>query len=159
MRPKEQADVLMMLRSAPDTLGALVGGLDEPAVRRRPGGGEWSVAEIVAHLVDGEWAWFRRIRRMAVEERPEMEVYPDADYTKPSLQESLARYREARADDLAYLEGLAPERWARSGRHELWGDVDILWAARHLAAHDAEHFAQIARISFPQSGGGAGRRA
>ena len=149
----------MMLRSAPDTLGALVGGLDEPAVRRRPGGGEWSVAEIVAHLVDGEWAWFRRIRRMAVEEQPEMEVYPDADYKKPSLQESLVRYRDARAEDLAYLEGLTPETWARSGRHELWGDVDILWAARHLAAHDAEHLAQIARISSPLSGEGAGRRA
>lgn len=133
-----------MLRSAPDTLSALVHGLDDEEAGRRVGE-EWSIREIVAHLVDGEWAWFTRIRRMATEERPRMEVFPNADYTKPSLEESLSAYIRSRAEDLNYLESLTPEQWARSGQHELWGDIDILWAARHLAAHDAEHLSQLAR--------------
>jgi uncharacterized damage-inducible protein DinB len=144
-RPKEQSDVLTMLRSAPATLTVLVSGLDDE-VARRPVGDEWSISEIVAHLVDGERAWFTRIRRMATEDGPLMEMFPNADYSSPSLAESLSGYERDRAQDLDYLESLAPEQWARPGRHESWGDVDILWAARHLAAHDAEHFAQIARL-------------
>jgi hypothetical protein len=56
-RPKEQSDILVMLRSAPGTLTALVSGLSEDAARRHVRE-EWSIAEILAHLVDGEWAWF-----------------------------------------------------------------------------------------------------
>jgi DinB superfamily len=144
-RPKEQWDVLTMLRSAPATLTGLVSGLGEDLARRQVGE-EWSIAAIVAHLVDGEWAWFTRIRRMATEEQPLMEMFPNADYSGRSLGESLTGYVRNRAQDLDYLESLAPARWARRGRHELWGDIDVLWAARHLAAHDAEHFAQIARL-------------
>jgi uncharacterized damage-inducible protein DinB len=144
-RPKEQEDVLLMLRSAPDTLTALVTGLDEENAGRRVAE-DWSVREIVAHLVDGEWAWFSRIRQMATEERPLMKVFPNADYTKSSLGEALAGYVRNRTEDLAYLQTLPPEQWMRPGQHELWGDIDILWAARHLAAHDAEHFSQLARL-------------
>lgn len=89
-----------MLRSAPGTLTALVHGLDDEEAGRRTGE-EWSIREIVAHLVDGEWAWFTRIRRMAIEERPRMEVFPNADYTKPSLDESLSAYIRSRAEDLS----------------------------------------------------------
>jgi hypothetical protein len=140
-RPKEQWDVLIMLRSAPATLGALVAGLGEDRALTHQGE-EWSIAEIVAHPVDGEWAWSTRLRRMATEDRPSMEMFPNADYSRASL----ASYARNRAEDIDYLESLAPELWSRPGRHEVWGDVDILWAARHLAAHDAEHFAQIARF-------------
>lgn len=146
MRPKEQMDLLLMLRSAPDTLTGLVSGLTEEQAGKRSGEGEWSIREVVAHLVDGEWAWFTRIRQMTTEERPQMETFPNADYTKPTLHQSLVRYVRDRTQHLAYLESLGPEKWARSGQHELWGDINVLWAARHLAAHDAEHFAQIARI-------------
>ncbi len=147
-RPKEQSDILVMLRSAPGTLTALVSGLSEDAARWHVGE-EWSIAEILAHLVDGEWAWFTRIRRMATEDRPLMEMFPNADYSIPSLDESLTAYVRNRAQDLDYLESLAPEQWGRPGRHEFWGDIDILWAARHLAVHDAEHLAQIARLREP----------
>jgi uncharacterized damage-inducible protein DinB len=144
-RPKEETDLLLILRSAPDTLTSLVNGLTEERARNRPREGEWSIGEIVAHLVDGEWAWFTRVRLMSTEERPHMQAFPNADYTKPTLHESLASYVRNRREDLAYLENLAPQQWSRSGRHELWGEIDVLWAVRHLAAHDAEHFAQIAR--------------
>lgn len=135
-----------MLRSAPDTLTALTTGLTDDTLGRRSGEGEWSVPEIVAHLVDGEWAWFTRIRRMATEEQPRMDRFPDADYSRPSLHESVTRFARDRGQDVDYLESLPAADWARSGRHQIWGEIDILWAARHLAAHDAEHFAQIARI-------------
>jgi len=143
-RPKEQSDVLTMLRSAPQTLTALVSGLDEADALKQVGQ-EWSIAEIVAHLVHGEWAWFTRIRLMATQDEPRMKVFPDSDHIPP-LAESLTGYLRNRVEDLDFLEGLTPQGWARSGKHEVWGDIDILWAARHLAAHDAEHLAQISRL-------------
>lgn len=135
-----------MLRSAPHTLEPLVSDLADERLRRKDGADGWSIPEIVAHLVDGEQAWFRRVRLMVEEDHPIMDRFPNLDYTKPTLQESMHVFRTLRQADVAYLDGLAPEQWGRGGVHSHWGEIDVLWAARHLAAHDADHLAQIARL-------------
>jgi hypothetical protein len=150
-RPKEQVDLLMMLSVAPDTLQALVAGLGDDEARGVATGDEWPVSQIVAHMVDGERAWSARIRRMAREELPRMEPMPDADWARPPLSESLHEYRTLRETDFAFLEELPADAWSRPGVHTKWGPMDITWAARHLATHDAEHFAQIARALATRS--------
>ncbi len=143
---KEHADLIAVYRATPDTLRALIKDLTSERARLGGGGDDaWSVSEIVAHLYDGEWPWFERVRRMREEDDPWLRVYPNADYSKPLLTESMAKFTALRAEHIAYLEALAPEEWQRTGRHETWGPISILWATRHLAAHDATHLAQIAR--------------
>jgi uncharacterized damage-inducible protein DinB len=145
-RPKDQVDVLSMLRSAPHTLDALAADATPGQLRAKATQEEWSISEIVAHLVDAEQAWFSRIRLMAEQDRPEMKPFANPDYGLSNIQESLQTFHSQRQADLDYLDRLEPEQWGRGGEHSRWGTIDILWAARHLAAHDAEHLAQIARV-------------
>lgn len=144
-RPKEQVDLLVMLRTAPDTLAALVAGVDSDQARSSTAEGEWSISEIVAHLVDGEQAWFSRVRLMVERDHPRMKPFPNLDYSKSALKDSLQEYRRLRVSDVEFLEKLSADLWKRGGTHSLWGKIDIHWVARHLAAHDAEHLGQIAR--------------
>ncbi len=147
---KHHAELIAAYDSTPDTVRALVHGLsdDDVQTRGKPGSEgevEWSVAEIVAHLYDAEWPWFERVRRMREENHPYLPVYPNADYTKTRMRESLEKFCALRAEQVEYLKGLSDEEWQRDGRHELWGDITILWAVHHIAGHDASHLAQIAR--------------
>jgi hypothetical protein len=149
MRPgeKERLDLITMLRSTPATLNALTAGLTDEAARRHPPPpDEWSTSEIAAHLVDAEQAWMsRRIKLMAEDDEPPLPYYPDADYSIPTLQESLSEFGHLRDENLAYLETLPAAAWRRRGTHPRWGDISITWAVRHIAAHDAEHLAQLSR--------------
>lgn len=145
-RLKEQVDLLVRLRNAPATLAALVAGVDSDQARSSTAEGEWSISEIVAHLVDGEQAWFKRVRLMLEQDHPRMESFPNLDYSKSALEDSLQEYRRLRMSDVESLGKLSPDLWQRGGTHSVWGKIDIYWVARHLAAHDTEHFAQIARL-------------
>ena len=144
---KERTDLLAILSSTPTTLQALTAGLsDEVARRRQEPPDEWSVAEIAAHLVDAEQSWLsRRVRLMREQDEPDLPYYPDPDYAKPALAESLNEFNRLREANLAYLESMQPTDWRRRGTHVRWGPISITWAVRHVAAHDAEHLAQLAR--------------
>ncbi len=143
---KQRVDLLTILRSTPDTLRGLTGGLSDPAARRGESAEDWSVAQVAAHLVDAERAWFSRIRLMREQDHPLLVYFPDLDITRPDLSESLAEIERRRQETVAYLEGLKPAEWRRGGDYKgRWGEITIAWAARHLAAHDAGHLAQIAR--------------
>ena len=146
-REKERNDLLTILRSTPTTLEALTAEVsDENAHHRGDQPDEWSVSEIAAHLVDAEQAWLqRRIRLMAEEDHPRLPYYPDLDYTKPRLRQSVGEFARARQANVAYLESLLLADWGRRGTHERWGEITVTWAVRHIAAHDAEHLAQLSR--------------
>jgi DTW domain-containing protein YfiP len=45
-------ELLKTLRATPVVLRALVDGVDEARLRRRPAPGEWAIIEVVAHLAD-----------------------------------------------------------------------------------------------------------
>src|SRR5919198_6680366 len=121
-REKERNDLLTILRSTPTTLEALTAEVsDENAHHRGDQPDEWSVSEIAAHLVDAEQAWLqRRIRLMAEQDHPRLPYYPDLDYTRPGLPESLEEFGGLRQANVAYLEALPPPDWRRRGPHERW---------------------------------------
>jgi hypothetical protein len=145
MTAKERQDVLRMLAATPDTLRVVAGTLSDDAAARRPDPEEWSAGEVVAHLVDAEVSWFKRIHLMVDEDRPRLVWYSNPDYSLPPLRESLDTFLRMRTEDVAYLEALPERAWERTGDHEHWGHIDVIWAGRHLAAHDADHLAQISR--------------
>jgi hypothetical protein len=63
---------------------ALVDGVDDDGLRRRPAPGEWAIIEVVAHLADTEGRALARGRRMLVEDSP---------FLEPFDQEALAEER------------------------------------------------------------------
>ena len=84
------------------------------------------------------------MRLMKEQDGPFLPYYPDLDLNQP-LAWSVGEVTRSRSENVAYLETLDPVDWDRGGNHERWGPITILWAVRHIAAHDAEHLAQIAR--------------
>ena len=145
-------EILKSLRASPVILGALVAGLDDEQIRRRPAPGEWAVIEVVAHVADVDERAHTRLRRMLAEDNPFLPAFDqdalavERGYIGMDLPEQVARYRQSRAAHLADLAGLDRRQWQRSGRHEAAGDLTVQVYEAHVASEDVDHLAQIARL-------------
>lgn len=148
----EHAELIETYQATPVILRALVRGIDDEQARYRPSAGEWSIVEVVAHLADADERAHERVRRMLEEEQPVLAAYDPAalaeerNYRAMSLAQALARFEQLRAAHVATLAQLGTADWQRSGHHEEAGTITVESLTRHMAAHDAVHLAQIARL-------------
>jgi uncharacterized damage-inducible protein DinB len=90
----------------------LLGDLSEE-VAESPG--DWSIAQILNHMLDTENRYIGRVRRMQREDRPAMRMMPDPDYTKLSGLKAWTLFYELRKRHLKLLRSLKPAEWRRSG--------------------------------------------
>ena len=120
----------------------MLGDLSEEVAESR---GDWSIAQILNHLLDTENRYVGRVRRMRREDRPTMKIMTDPDYTKLPALKAWARFYELRKRHLRLLRSLKIAEWRRSGTLTPVGKISIAGLVRHMAAHDAMHTAQIAR--------------
>ena len=124
----------------------------EPATfSARPGPDAWSATEILCHLRDIEDFYMGRMQLMLVNDRPTLVVLdPDRwarerQYQRCDAMEALATFRSARAETLAFLDGLTPEQWERSANHPLLGVITVRRIVHSMAKHDRVHLAQLER--------------
>jgi hypothetical protein len=147
-----RAEIIKTLRATPVVLRALVDGVDDARLRRRPAAGEWAIIEVVGHLADTEERALARVRRMLAEDDPELEPFDqealaeERHYLELSLEEELARLEDLRRQHLAELEALDGSGWARTGRHGEHGELSVELYETHVAAEEVDHLAQIARM-------------
>jgi hypothetical protein len=71
----QRAEIMKTLRATTIVLRALVDGVDEAGLRRRPEPGEWAIIEVVGHLADTEERALGRVRRMLAEDNPHLEPF------------------------------------------------------------------------------------
>jgi hypothetical protein len=146
-----RAEIIKTLRATPVVVRALVAGVDQAQLRRRPAPGEWAIMEVVAHLADTEERALARVRRMLGEEDPELEPFDQEAlaeqrrYLDLDLERELARLERLRAEHLAVLERLDASGWDRTGRHGEHGEMTVELYETHVAA-EIDHLAQIARL-------------
>jgi len=146
-----RAEIIQTLRATPGHIRTMTGGSSIELLRRRPGKGDWSTAEIVNHLLLGERDLIlHRLMRMKTEEEP---VFHSSLHDKtgfaaaPSTEQAdtnLERFATARAATLSFLEGLNDQDWQRIGTTPTRGTLSIQAYAEYLARHDLEHLAQLA---------------
>jgi DinB superfamily len=145
-------EILKTLRATQVVLRALVEGVEEVRLRRRPAPGEWAIIEVVGHLADTEERALARVRRMLAEENPELAPFDqealaeERHYLEQELDEELARLERLRAKHLALLVGLDGPSWERTGRHGEHGQMSLELYETHVAAEEVDHLAQIARL-------------
>ncbi len=146
------ARLIQSLERFCDVLPAIVAGLDAEDARRRGPGGAWSVLEVVTHLADEEVEDFQT--RLNLTLRGSTEPWPPIDpegwalerrYNDGDLDETVARFTEARAASVGWLRGLDNPDWQRAYDHPQAGairagDLLVSWVA-----HDALHLRQIAK--------------
>jgi DinB superfamily len=146
-----QLPCLKMLEVTPKVLRALICELSEEDARWKPSPDRFSVAEVLAHLSQGEGQCYRlRVERFLNEERPELEP-DDAQmhlerYRNADPEYELAHFEEQRADNLDFLRGLPAEVGHRVAKHREAGEITLLQMLHEWVLHDLGHIRQIAEI-------------
>ena len=136
---ERRGEIMKTLRATPVVLRALVAGVDEAGLRRRPAPGEWAIIEVVAHLADTEQRALGTVRRMLAEDDPHLEPFDQEalavqrPYLDLALPEELARLEQLRREHLAVLEGLDGLAWERTGRHGEHGQMTVELYEMHVA--------------------------
>lgn len=137
------------LAAFPAQLRQQVAGLDDAALRRRPGGSEWSILEIIGHMIDVGALWPGRTRQMLASENPALAAVDPAwvqqrDYQNKQLQFLLLTLAEQRAEYVEFLRVLRPAQLARTGQHPTYGALTVAEGIAALMKHDQVHSEQIA---------------
>ena len=157
MSPTYQ-ELLDVYRATPQTLRALVQGVDDERARERPDEDSWSIVEVVAHLADAEDNAHARVRRMLAEDNPAFEGYDEQEWARArnyramKLGDVLRRFEEQRAAQIGTLEQLDGDAWERPARHNQLGAITVSSITAHMTVHDAIHLAQIARMRLDEPG-------
>jgi hypothetical protein len=143
-------DPAIVQAATPRLLRELVDGAGKE-LRIAPEPGEWSVAECLAHLVDGELIISARSRWILAEDEPDI-----VGYDQDRWVSRLGQVAEGPATLLAVFESLRRwnlELWARTpvaersriGRHRERGPESYELTFRLAAGHDRVHLQQARR--------------
>jgi hypothetical protein len=136
-------------------IGRLVENIDGDQARWKPGEEQWSILEVVNHLLDEEREDFRaRLQHLlsgSVEPWPPIAPQrwvTERDYNRRDLGESLAGYLEERQRSLDWLGQLSGADWGTRYRHPPLqglsaGDLLVSWAA-----HDLLHLRQLVELKW-----------
>jgi hypothetical protein len=133
-------------------------------LRTRPEPGEWSVVELIGHIVDAELNSSVRYRSILAHDEPDLVPY-DQDLwanrlhsTSESVDDLLALFDALRAANLHLWAATPGADRARVGNHLERGPESYELTFRLLAGHDRVHLAQaqagLARIRARQSAPG-----
>jgi hypothetical protein len=148
--PMAVADVVRALETAPARLAEVGAGVTEAQRRHRPARDEWSVNEVMGHLLHIERdAFLPRLQAMLAEEHPAFPVFSpepwtrERDHSVDPFDVSLAAFTQARGDTLALLRALPAGAADRVGLSAFFGPVSLGQYATHAVDHDFEHLAQM----------------
>jgi hypothetical protein len=145
-------ELLERFRRGPELVASALTGAAGSEVDFRPGPGEWSVRQIVAHLADSEIVGAERFRRVVAEDNPTLLAFDESawaerlDYQRRKPSASLETFRRTRAENYELLKDLSPESFERRGNHTELGPVSLLGLLKTYAEHAESHTQQIFRV-------------
>jgi hypothetical protein len=140
----ERALVVGRLAAAPTLLRALTADVAGDAAVQAPKPGEWSIVEVVRHLVEGDRDTFLpRLRRMLAEVRPRFDKARPAAGDHTDLPTLVAAFASAREQVIKMVRTLDDAGWAREGISPSRGPLSVETYAATMDAHDTEHLRQI----------------
>lgn len=140
-----EQDPLEVLSSTHRHLVQTTSGLSLETVGTPPSEGEWSVYELIGHLLDAEMAYAFRWRLMLTEDRPAYPAYNEKSWAhlpKPPFLSVLEAFGMLRQINLFLLQSL-PASWQRIGIHAEQGPETVEMNMRKLAGHDLAHLNQL----------------
>ena len=145
-------DPLKIQKSTAKKLQKLIKPLSKKQMKKRPGPGQWSIAEILAHLADAELVGGWRMRLIlgsnGVSIQPfDQDVWAETlGYAKRDPKASLETFRVLREANVAMLKALPKDLWENYGMHQERGKETIAHIVRMFAGHDLNHLAQVEAI-------------
>nr|ALS90417.1 DinB superfamily [uncultured bacterium] len=115
--------------------------------------GEWSAAQVLAHMAATERLWLGRVS-LLISERDPLLRPPSAELAAQqesmmtgSVDDNLAAFNSARGETVSLLMGLSLIDWDRSGTHPTRGALSIADVVEDIVDHDAEHLEQLEALA------------
>ncbi|MEM9646543.1 MAG: DinB family protein [Planctomycetota bacterium] len=111
----------------------------------RPVPSQWSLRELVCHLVDSEIVYADRMKRVIAEDRPTFfEAAPDQHVpalagSSRCMEKELALIASIRDHMRPILQACSEEQFARNGIHSLDGPMDLRTLLRRISGHIPHH--------------------
>jgi len=151
MTESERHQLIDRYAQGPARLRAAIESVPEEARKWRPAEGKWSAHEIVCHCADAETNASMRVRYLLGEKDPVIQAYDQDAWAKAlryhdfPLEPSLEVVHATRTHTANLLRTLAPDDWAKTGRHSESGSWDVDKWLRIYAEHVHNHAGQIDR--------------
>lgn len=149
----EGKDPLKIQKSTAKRLQKLIKPLSKKQLKRRPGPGQWSIAEILAHLSDAEVVGSWRMRLILGSSGLPVQAYDQEVWAKTfhyadrDPKESLKVFRVLRENNLAMLKRVPSQLWENHGMHAERGKETISRIVEMFAGHDLNHLRQVEKIA------------
>jgi hypothetical protein len=141
-------DPLEVVAETPGRIRDLIQGRDAAELERSPAASEWSAAEILGHLFDGEIAIGFRARMILTAEQPACPGYDEkawAALPKPPVDQLWPALEALRVYNLWLLRAVPRSAWNRVGVHSEVGPETLEAMLLAYAGHDLAHLNQLER--------------
>jgi hypothetical protein len=143
------SEVIERLRDVPARIAKAFGKRPASQLSAAPAKGEWSPAEILAHLRASDDILAYRAYMILIRDNPPLPAFDErrwaevSGYAHMDALDSLQTYSRRREELVTMLDGLEPEAWERTGQREQRGAVTLLGVLTTLLDHEEEHCAQL----------------
>jgi uncharacterized damage-inducible protein DinB len=122
-----------------------VAGLNPEELTARPGPGDWSILELVIHLVDSDYIAIDRMKRMLIEDNPSLLYADETAYVnrlashEQSLEDALILFEVGRRQFARVLRALPEEAFDRRGTHNRRGVLTVGGMVKEYIEHVNHH--------------------
>jgi DinB superfamily len=152
-------DPVKVMATTPAAFRERTGDLPAELLGRQPQPGEWSVAELLAHLWDAEIALAFRARLVLAQDTPQLIGYDQeawAQLAHPPYGELLDAFTALRTANLTLVRDTPEDQWDRFGIHAERGPTSFRLLTQTIAGHDRAHLRQLEQ-TLAAVGGRTGR--
>jgi hypothetical protein len=147
--PDEVSDLLHRLAAVPARIGRVVARLPDTDKHLASSNGEWSAAQILAHLRASDDILSHRLYAILARDNPVLPAYDErrwaeiAGYPQADVELSLNVFTLRRAELVTMLRQAVMQDWQRPGNHEIKGAISLFQVATALLEHEEEHCVQL----------------
>ena len=152
MTNRDIEDLQASLRSAHQAVLESIGGLTETEARQVPEPGEWTAAQLMAHIAEIQSFWMDKallITRVADPNITRSDVENDLraaaveDHSQDPLPDLIRALAVANDSAVANTGTIAPQDLTRPGHRGEGNPLDVAGVIRFLTGHVEEHARQI----------------
>lgn len=140
-----------VIAQTPGKLSTLSGRLGPSGLQRSLAPGKWTARDILCHLADTELAFAFRLRQSLAEPHHVIQPFDQDAWSRPypslDAQAAMATFSAVRAWNLALLETVPAEAYARTLSHPERGDMTFQVLVETMAGHDLNHLGQLETIA------------
>lgn len=143
--------ITSFLEHTPAALQHLVQGLEDNLLVRRIDN-EPSLKELIGHLADMDAVFRERAWLILETNKPTLPLAhpPRLDsakkYRDEPIEAVIETFQKSRQQTLTLLRGLTNAAWHRTGRHEAYGDVNLIHQGNWVVNHERTHLVEMAQL-------------